>query len=351
MLGSQVRRVLEMQRLTTDEIWESYLNKVKLEHGGGVLKEYLRILSLFRTFLRAGRPTAEKAREYLQRFTERSRNTQARYTDIINGVLEWCGEEKVKRVKTPKRQPQYVPEGEYETFFTRISNKRSHKGTITRDTLMFQVMDATGMRCHEVATLKVRDLFLDGRYQEEPYLIAHGKGDKDRMIPLTLEMAQTLWYFIKGKRSGESVFGLKTKSVINKFYIWKQKAGVLLTAHDLRRHFATDLSDLGVNIRTTQQLMGHEDVTTTERYIAVPPKSARAAIELRGRTRNQKVSLNDESQHSSLSPESTMRVNVDDSLMVDLRKILDPANLIQALKPENTEEIDLAKLPAYELRR
>jgi len=350
MLGSQVRRVLEMQRFTTDEIWKSYLNKVKLEHGGGILKEYLRILNLFRTFLGAGRPTAEKAREYLQRFTERSRNTQARYTDIINGVLEWCGEEKVKRVKTPKRQPRYVPEGEYETFFTRISNKRSHRETITRDTLMFQVMDATGMRCHEVATLKVRDLFLDGRYQEEPYLIAHGKGDKDRMIPLALEMAQTLWYLIKGKRSGESVFGLKTKSVINKFYIWKQKAGVLLTAHDLRRHFATDLSDLGVNIRTTQQLMGHEDVTTTERYIAVPPKSARAAIELRGRKRNQKVSLNDESQRSSLSPESTMRVKVDDSLMVDLRKILDPANLIHGLEL-GIEEIDLAKLPAYELRR
>jgi len=45
-----------------------------------------------------------------------------------------------------------------------------------------------------------------------------------------------------------------------------------------------------------------------------------------------------------------MRVNVDDSLMVDLRKILDPANLIHGLEL-GIEEIDLAKLPAYELRR
>lgn len=289
MLGPRVRQMLEMQQFTVDEIWESYLRKVKLEHRGQVLEEYLRILGHFRTFLGADRPTAEKAREYLQRFTERSRNTQARYTDIINGVLLWCGEGKVKRVKTPKRKPRYISESEYDTFFARISNKKSHKGTIPRDVLMYQLMDATGMRCAEIASLKVNDLFLDGRYLKEPYLIAHGKGDKDRPIPLTLEMAQTLRSFIKGKRPDETVFGLKTRTVINKFATWKQKAGVSITAHDLRHHFATDLSDLGVNIRVTQELLGHEDVTTTERYIAVPPKAARVAIELRKRKRNPTV--------------------------------------------------------------
>ncbi|GAI57872.1 unnamed protein product, partial [marine sediment metagenome] len=58
---------------------------------------------------------------------------------------------------------------------------------------------------------KVNNLFLDDRYRKEPYLIAHGKGDKDRTIPLTFEMALTLSSFIKGKRADESVFGLKTK--------------------------------------------------------------------------------------------------------------------------------------------
>jgi len=343
--------MLEMQQFTADEIWESYLRKVKLEHGGQVLKEYLRILGHFRTFLGADRPTAEKAREYLQRFTERSRNTQARYTDIINGVLVWRGEEKVKRIKTPKRQPRYVSECEYDTFFAKISNKKSHKGTIPRDILMFQVMDATGMRCAEIANLKASDLFLDGRYLREPYLIAHGKGDKDRSIPITLEMAQTLRSFIKGKRPDESVFGLKIKTVVNKFATWKRKAGVSITAHDLRRHFATDLNDLGVNIRITQELLGHEDITTTERYIAVPPKATRVAIELRESKRNQTVAPYEERRYSNSFPESTPHVNDNDPLMVDLRVMLDPANLIQALKPRNTEEIDLVTLSSDKARR
>jgi hypothetical protein len=90
----------------------------------------------------------------------------------------------------------------------------------------------------------------------------------------------------------------------------------------LYRHFETDMGELGVNIRTTQQLMGYEDVTTTERYMAVPSTAARAAIELRGK-----------------------KQNIAEPIMVDLSKALNPANLVQALTP--VEEIDLAKLPIY----
>ena len=107
---------------------------------------------------------------------------------------------------------------------------------------MFQMMDVAGMRCTEVADPNIRDLFLDSRYRREPYLIAHGKGDNDRAIPLTVGMAEELQFFVKGKRPDEAVFGLKTKTIINKFGTWKKKAGVSLTAHDLHQHFATILT-------------------------------------------------------------------------------------------------------------
>jgi site-specific recombinase XerD len=85
-------------------------------------------------------------------------------------------------------------------------------------------------------------------------------------------------------RPEQSVFGLKARSVVNKFYVWKRKAGVSISAHDLRRRFATDLDSAGVRMTVTQQLMGHEDVSTTQRYIAVPTDVARQAIELRTST-------------------------------------------------------------------
>jgi len=111
---------------------------------------------------------------------------------------------------------------------------------------MFDLQDAAGMRCAEVADLKKYDLFLDGAHRSQPYLVAHGKGGKDRVIPLTLEMATRLRDFTKDKSSEESVFGLKVRSVVDKFYRRKRKASVSISAHDLRRRFATDLDSLGV---------------------------------------------------------------------------------------------------------
>lgn len=208
---------------------------------------------------------------------------------------------------------------------------------------MFQVMDATGMRCAEVADLKVRDLFLDSRYQKEPYLIAHGKGDKDRLIPLTFEMSQTLRSFVKNKSSGDSVFGLKAKSVVNKFYKWKRKAGVSISAHDLRRHFATDLNDLGIDIRTTQEILGHEDVSTTQSYVAMPSKAARETIERREGNRNPVAvpAMVYRSTHPFQGIDN--EVGSRDLWATLLQTMLDPANLTQAL--ENVEDVRLSELP------
>ena len=270
-----------MKKPSIEKTWENYLSKVKLEHDGDVLSEYLRVLGNFRSFLGKKQPTAERTIEYLQRFTKRSRNTRARYSTIINGALEAFGEKKVPPIKTPKQEPRYVPEQAFTTFFAMLGSKKRYKNTITRDVLMFRLMDAAGLRCIEAATLRVRDLFLEGRYEDEPYLVAHGKGNKDRTIPLAHETAQDLKSFIKGKSPEDLVFGLKSRSISNKFYVWKKKAGVQLSAHDLRRHFATELNALGVDIRTAQQLMGHSNVGTTQGYIGLPPEAARAAIQLR----------------------------------------------------------------------
>jgi hypothetical protein len=88
-----------MQIQSPEAIWSHYPAKVNLEHSGAVLKEYLRILALFKDFLGNERPTIEKAREYLQQFIHRSRNTRARYTDIINGILEYCNTPNNKAIR------------------------------------------------------------------------------------------------------------------------------------------------------------------------------------------------------------------------------------------------------------
>jgi len=134
-----------MKRTSVDKTWDNYLSKVKLEHEADVLREYLRILGNFRSYLDNKPPTTERTREYLLRFIKRSLNTRARYTDIINGVLEVFGEDKVSRVKTPKQEPRYVTEQAFATFFEKLGSKKTNKKTIARDVLMFRLMDAAGL--------------------------------------------------------------------------------------------------------------------------------------------------------------------------------------------------------------
>ncbi len=270
-----------MEKNSVDKTWENYQNKVKLEHDGQVRQEYLRVIGHFRSYCGEKPATTEVARDYLQRFLNLSRNTRSRYTDIINGVLKAFGQEKVTRVKVPKREPKYIPGEEFATFFEALRNRKKYKQTITRDVLLFRLMDATGLRSNEAATLRVCDLFLDGHYENDPYLVAHGKGSKDRSIPLIREMAQELKAIIKDKKPEDLVFGLKAKSIVNKFYEWKKKAGVSLSSHDLRRHFATELNASGADIRTTQQLMGHLYIETTQGYIGLPQQTTREAIQRR----------------------------------------------------------------------
>jgi site-specific recombinase XerD len=92
----------------------------------------------------------------------------------------------------PKCHARYIQQSEFDIFFATISTKKTHKATIVRDRLMFDLQDDTGMRCSEIAAVKKLDLFLEGPYLDQPYLVSHGKGDKDRMIPLTLDMAVRL---------------------------------------------------------------------------------------------------------------------------------------------------------------
>ena len=195
------------------------------------------------------------------------------------------------------------------------------------------------MRCAEVADLNKCDLFLDGPHRSQPYLVAHGKGGKDRVIPLTLEMATRLRDFTKDMRPEELVFGLKVRSIVDKFYRWKSKASVSISAHDLRRRFATDLDSLGVKITTTQQLLGHEDVSTTQRYVAVPSEAARQAIELRTRRRGAAASQVNYHNDRLLTSDTGSRGG--DPWVAALKVLLDPANLIEALNSESVEDVQL----------
>ncbi len=104
-------------------------------------------------------------------------------------------------------------------------------------------------------------------------MVKNGKGAKDRVIPLGSELVLRLHNFIRDMQPDERVFKLKPASITMKIKKFARAAGLAdLHAHTLRHKFATDLLERGANLKVVQQLLGHENLATTEVYLNVAMK-------------------------------------------------------------------------------
>ena len=139
--------------------------------------------------------------------------------------------------------------------------------------LMISLGYACGMRVSEVIKLKASDLDIDE-------LVAHikgAKGKKDRISVLPKKLQGDLRNLIAGKSGDDFVFisnrgdNLTTTSLQKMFRksLAKAKVNKSATFHSLRHSFATHLLENGVNVRYAQELLGHSNIRTTQRYTQV----------------------------------------------------------------------------------
>ena len=158
-----------------------------------------------------------------------------------------------------------------------------------RDRAIVEVLYSCGLRVSELCELKFSDLFLtDG------YIHVHGKGNKDRLVPISHTAIQELerWFEVRNKLSlkpGEEDYVFvspargKHMSRITVFYnikLYAQRAGITknLSPHTFRHSFATHLLQGGANLRAIQAMLGHESISTTEIYMHVDRQHLREEI-------------------------------------------------------------------------
>lgn len=144
--------------------------------------------------------------------------------------------------------------------------------TARRDLAMIQTGRYAGLRVSELCKLQLAHLDLAGRLIQ----IRQGKGDKDRNVPIALKLLPILREWIGERVEGflfpschdrklsERAFELRLKAL-------GKKAGILRRVHPhlLRHVFATTLLHTGADLRDVQQLLGHENLSTTARYLHV----------------------------------------------------------------------------------
>jgi site-specific recombinase XerD len=156
-----------------------------------------------------------------------------------------------------------------------------------RDRAIFELAYATGLRAEELTVLDIDDAHFDA---EE--LRVHGKGGKERVVPIGEQAWRMLnAYFERGRpllaREGESgeraIFlsksgrRLGTADLRRRLRAWARRAGTPpgATPHTLRHSFATHLLEGGADLRTIQALLGHSTISTTQTYTRVESRRLR----------------------------------------------------------------------------
>ena len=149
-----------------------------------------------------------------------------------------------------------------------------------RNRAIIETLYGCGLRVSELVGLKLSQLYI-----EERYVIIQGKGNKQRLVPISPVAIEQINLYLEQTRSrqlaqrgSEDILFLNrrgamlTRQMI--FHIVKQLcelAGIrkVISPHTLRHSFATHLLEGGANLRAIQQMLGHESITTTEIYVHI----------------------------------------------------------------------------------
>ncbi|MFT4152677.1 tyrosine-type recombinase/integrase [Parafilimonas sp.] len=185
------------------------------------------------------------------------------------GIVETTPMSVINAPKTGKRLPVYVEEKDMLTLFEQVAFPDNWKGQTEK--IVLQLFYNTGMRVSELINLKTTQL--DAAYCHIKVL---GKGNKERIIPVSKEMTAALLHYINNKpgNSAENIFvnekgrPLYTRQVYN---IVKKNLMLVTTVnkkspHILRHSFATHLANNGAELNAVKELLGHSSLAATQVY-------------------------------------------------------------------------------------
>jgi tyrosine recombinase XerD len=190
-----------------------------------------------------------------------------------------------KRIKNPKvekKLPNYLSINEVEELLNSINENTKEE---IRDKCLFELMYSTGMRVSEVSDLKVKNINLS-----DNTIRVLGKGSKERIVFYGEYFKDIInkyfkvrdKFLIKGNidnlfinKNGDKLSRESITYIVNKI---ERKSGInhKISPHILRHSFATHLLDNGADIRSVQELLGHENLDTTEIYTHVSNERLRS---------------------------------------------------------------------------
>ncbi len=205
---------------------------------------------------------------------------------VLERELDADPTELLESPKIGKHLPEVLSIEEIDAMEAAIDLSRDEG---VRDLAIIEVLYSCGLRVSELCGLRLSDLFL-----EEGYVHVHGKGNKDRLVPISPSATERLqaWFEVRLKariKRGEEDYvflslsrgkHLSRITVFHNIKYYAALAGIKknLSPHTFRHSFATHLLQGGANLRAIQAMLGHESIGTTEIYMHIDRQHLREEI-------------------------------------------------------------------------
>ena len=236
---------------------------------------------------------AEDIEKYIGSRKNLTARSQARVISSLRSFYDWLVQEgmitdnpcdNVDAPKIGRNIPDVLSEEEVSRLMDVVDTSTWFG---LRDRAILEVMYGCGLRVSEAVNLKISGLFLD-----EGFIRIIGKGNKERLIPIGDMAIEALLIYLEARilpadRTSEDIVFLnrygRPLSRISMFKTIRslaQLAGIRrdISPHIFRHSFATHLIEHGADLRVVQEMLGHEDISTTEIYTHVDSSRWQAEI-------------------------------------------------------------------------
>ena len=204
---------------------------------------------------------------------------------IQEGLIRNNPAEYVQIPKIKKNLPEFLF---YEEIVKLIESIKEDKPVVERDKAIIELLYGTGMRVAELSALNIEDVTDSINNPIDLYydtIKVMGKGSKERIIPFSKPTKTAIYYYLRNRGKvpkkdyrnyisdtalfvncyGERLSPSSIRKLINK-YMKKACLNKKISPHVFRHTFATHLLNGGADLRSVQELLGHESLSTTQIY-------------------------------------------------------------------------------------
>ena len=287
-------------RLTQSHI-ENFVEKLTVRDGlsHNTIVSYKRDIQDFYNYLEktsTNNMNTAAIRSYLAHLAKNNKGprTQARRLSALKNFCRFAIEKGytqedptvgVDMPKLPKSLPKALSLKDMQRLLS--YNTENMTKEAIRSRAIIELLYATGIRVSELINLKRSDLNCD----EEATMRILGKGDKERLMPLSERTLKTLEIYIKNHDKSKSdgsktwLFPSRQGRPLTRQRVYQivkeagQAVGLELSPHHLRHTFATHLLENKADLRSVQMMLGHTDLTTTQIYTKVVKDRLRDVLE------------------------------------------------------------------------